>query len=649
MRLLVCICSMHINTHALPAFGNITNLIGQDFCKLMHLIWPKAKACEIVNQFRHTLKTGEPCIVNEFIEEHFDLKRSDLNHYDLNISKHYFWQINRIRLPDGSDGVVCYFQDISDRILAKQKLSENEESYHHLFNSIDEGFCIIEVIFDAHKKPVDYRFLEVNSAFKQQSGLINATGKRILELAPNINQYFIETYGRVCTTGEPIRFMHEAQALERWFDVYAFRVGGPDSLKVAVLFNNVTAKKLHETKLLVSEERLQAFVMSTADVIYTMNPDWSVMHQLHGRDFIADCNEASASWLENYIPISDQPAVLAAIKKAIAKKDIFQLEHRVIRVDQTLGWASSRAVPLKNDVGEVTEWFGAATDITYRKQVEELLVMNNMELKEAKLIAEKANFAKSEFLSSMSHELRTPLNAILGFAQLLESSTPPPSPTQTRSIEQILQGGWYLLELVNEILDLAQIESGKAALNLENLTLLDMMQQCADMIAPLAEKHGISLHFNELASNIMVHADKLRLKQIIINLLSNAIKYNKPSGTVKVDYYQQVGSIKISVVDSGEGLSQAQLAQLFQPFNRLGQNNSAKEGTGIGLVVSKRLVELMQGKIGVNSQVNRGSEFWIELNSMAEPDAVKTGLITGLDTLAELQLKPSSSHFEQLV
>jgi PAS domain S-box-containing protein len=247
------------------------------------------------------------------------------------------------------------------------------------------------------------------------------------------------------------------------------------------------------------------------------------------------------------------------------------------------------------------------TDNSVRKRVES-------ELKEATAAAEQANRAKTDFLSSMSHELRTPLNAILGFAQLMDSGTPPPTATQKRNLEQILKAGWYLLDLINEVLDLALIESGKITLSLEPVPLAEVMQECRAMIEPQAQKHGIGMTYPRLDAPLFLRADRTRLKQILINLLSNAIKYNRPGGQVTVECAPRPpSSIRLSVRDSGAGLTPAQVAQLFQPFNRLGKEGSAEEGTGIGLVVTKRLAELMGGAIGVESAPGVGSVFWVEL------------------------------------
>ena len=293
-------------------------------------------------------------------------------------------------------------------------------------------------------------------------------------------------------------------------------------------------------------------------------------------------------------------------------EDIYELTY--IRKDGSRFPAVVSVTALRDAQDAIIGYLLIGTDNTARKQVEaerrswiRRILEKNAELESARFVAEKANLAKSDFLSSMSHELRTPLSAILGFAQLMESGSPPPTPAQKRSIDQILKAGWYLLELINEILDLALIESGKLSMSLEPVSLAEVMRECEAMIEPQAKKRGISVAFTRFETPYFVNADRTRVKQVLINLLSNAIKYNKEGGTVTVNVHpSSPDSIRISVRDTGEGLAPEQLAQLFQPFNRLGQKANAEEGTGIGLVVSKRLVELMGGLIGVESTVGTG-------------------------------------------
>ena len=249
------------------------------------------------------------------------------------------------------------------------------------------------------------------------------------------------------------------------------------------------------------------------------------------------------------------------------------------------------------------------------------LEMINQELEVAMAAANSASAAKSAFLSSMSHELRTPLNAILGFTQILTSDTLPTTLAQKKEFaSHVLKSGRHLLTLINEILDLAKVESGTVTLSMEPVALDDMLDECRGMIEPLARARQIRMLFPD-ATGAVVLADRTRLKQVLLNLLSNAVKYNRDLGAVVFSCTSAgPGRVRLAVQDTGHGLQSDQVAALFQPFNRLGQENSGEEGTGIGLVVTRRLVELMKGAIGVSSSVGVGTLFWIELG-LAEPAA----------------------------
>jgi signal transduction histidine kinase/ActR/RegA family two-component response regulator len=268
---------------------------------------------------------------------------------------------------------------------------------------------------------------------------------------------------------------------------------------------------------------------------------------------------------------------------------------------------------LRDDAQALIGYLLIGTDNSVRKRVES-------ELNAAMAAADRANRAKSDFLSGMSHELRTPLNAILGFAQLLESGTPAPTATQRRNIDQILKAGWYLLELINEILDLALIESGKLTLSTEPVSLAEVLVECRAMIEAQARQRGIGISFPQFELPLFVNADRTRIKQVLINLLFNAIKYNRLEGTLAVDCAPAApGFVRICVRDTGAGLTSEQLAQLFQPFNRLGREAGPEEGTGIGLVMTNRLVRLMGGAIGAESTVGVGSTFWVEFPVTVAP------------------------------
>ncbi len=388
-----------------------------------------------------------------------------------------------------------------------------------------------------------------------------------------------------------------------------------------------TARKQVEAEQQLLDQRLRdqqfytrSLIESNIDALMTTDPRGIITDVNQQTEALTGCtrDELIGAPFKNYF--TDPDRAEAGIRQVLSGSKVTDYELTARARDGKETVVSYNATTFHDRDRKLQGVFAAARDVTERKRFEHTLQENNLELERAKAAAEKANLAKSDFLSSMSHELRSPLNAILGFAQLITSDTPPPTPSQTASIDQILHAGWYLLDLINEILDLAQIESGKLALSREPTSLAEVMLECQAMIEPQAQKRGIKMIFRQLDFPYFVDADRTRLKQVLINLLSNAIKYNQANGSVVVDCaISPPGRIRISIRDTGAGLAPQMLSQLFQPFNRLGRERGAEEGTGIGLVMSKRLVELMGGRIGVESTVGSGSIFWFELNAATEP------------------------------
>jgi PAS domain S-box-containing protein len=378
-----------------------------------------------------------------------------------------------------------------------------------------------------------------------------------------------------------------------------------------------SARKQVEEKLRWTEEGFRLMVESVTDcAIVMLDSEGRVVSWNTGAERIKGypAEEIVGQHFSRFYPAQD-------IERGMPQRDLdsaaaegrFEVEGWRVRKDGSTFWANVVFTAIRDPAGNARGFAKLTRDLTERRQVEETLT-------KAKAAAEKANLAKSDFLSSMSHELRSPLNAILGFAQLMESDSTPVTPSQKASIGEILRAGWYLLELINEILDLAQIESGKLSLSKEPTSLAEVILECQAMIEPQAQKAGIRMTFPLFDVPRFVLADRTRLKQVLMNLLSNAVKYNQSGGTVEVGCVASgADRIRISVKDSGVGLPPEKLEQLFQPFNRLGQERGAVQGTGIGLVMSKRLVELMGGVIGVESNVGVGSLFWCELSSVAAP------------------------------
>src|SRR3954463_7159237 len=388
-----------------------------------------------------------------------------------------------------------------------------------------------------------------------------------------------------------------------------------------------TARKEVEADKAKLDQRLRdqqfytrSLIESNIDALMTTDPSGIITDVNKQMEALTACtrDELIGAPFKDYF--TDPDRAEAAIKLVLSERKVTNYELTARARDGKETVVSYNAAILYDRERKLQGVFAAARDVTELKRYEQTLQQKNAELQSTKSAAEKANLAKSDFLSSMSHELRSPLNAILGFAQLMESASPLPTPSQQESIDQILTAGWHLLTLINEILDLARIEPGKLSLSLQPAARAEALRECQSMTEPQAQKHGVVMTFPTSAVPHFVIADRTRLKQVLINLLSNGIKYNQAGGAVVVDCTATTPErIRVSVKDTGAGLSPDELAQLFQPFNRLGQEGGGQEGTGIGLVVARQLIELMGGVIGVESAVGSGSVFWFELKAAAEP------------------------------
>ncbi len=406
--------------------------------------------------------------------------------------------------------------------------------------------------------------------------------------------------GTAATAGEsaPTDLIHELRRQQALLKAGALQSAIINSANFSII---ATDEKGIIQLFNVGAERMLGY--AAAEVVNKIKP--SDMH-----DPLEVRARAEALSLELATPIMPGFEALA-FKASRGMEDSYELTY--VSKDGSRFPAVVSITALRDDYGELIGYLLIGADNSVRKQFE-------LELTNARAVAESANQAKSEFLSNMSHELRSPLNAILGFAQLLASDATAQTAGQKESTGQILQAGWYLLDLINEILDLAMIESGKLLLSLEPMALDDVMQECQTMIEPQAQKYGVTITFRAMPGSAFVRADRTRVKQILLNLLSNGIKYNREGGTVIVEcVLKSPERLRISVRDTGAGLAADKLSQLFQPFNRLGQQSGGEEGTGIGLVMTKRLTELMGGVIGVESTVGVGSVFWVELIRAPKP------------------------------
>ena len=312
---------------------------------------------------------------------------------------------------------------------------------------------------------------------------------------------------------------------------------------------------------------------------------------------------------DNFIPKPyDDDYLLERVRRIFEQLEHRNRGHLQMEVNLTIG---GRRITVSADRQQIMELLFSTFEEVSRSHDE--LARANRELQKARAQADRANRAKSQFLARMSHELRTPLNAVIGFGQLLEMSTL--GPQDRESVGMIIKAGRHLLDLINEVLDIGRIDAGELTLSVEPVGIREVLQEAMDLMAPLAAERRVEMEGEVVTCDVHVMADRQRLKQVVLNLLSNAVKYNRPGGTVTIDCREgDDGRHRIEVRDTGPGIAPGNLGRLFTAFDRIGaEQDTAVEGTGLGLTLSKGLVEAMGGTLGVESEIDHGSTFWVEL------------------------------------
>ncbi|HVF72064.1 MAG TPA: PAS domain S-box protein [Chthoniobacterales bacterium] len=495
--------------------------------------------------------------------------------------------------------------------------------FRELFEAAPIGMAIVAL---------DERFLQVNTAFCKMVGYSNAelrqrTAEDITftdDIQPGRRLARSLLDGTVRFTGDK-RYIHKngnVLWVSRTASIIRNEAGEPQHFLLMV--EDISERKASETALQQSRRALEAahtenqlIMDNSQDVICTISEQGRFIR------ISAACEElwgytpaelTGKPYIDLVLP-EDRAQTEAAAKGLLVTGKITDFVNRYVRKDGTIVdvlWSATWS-PTERIM------FCVAHDVTDRARIEKAL-------REAKEEADRANHAKSDFLSRMSHELRTPLNSILGFGQLLDRQSP--TETQRPRIRYILSAGRHLLNLINEVLDISRIEAGNLQLSVEPVCVEEAVNEAIDLMRPMAAERTIQLAATAALENTTyVLADRQRLKQVLLNLLSNAVKYTAVRGSVTVNFGGSgEGVTRISVRDNGAGIAVEKLARLFTPFDRLGAEQSSVEGTGLGLALCQRLVQAMQGSIGVNSTLGNGSTFWLELPEAKSPLLAATTL-----------------------
>jgi PAS domain S-box-containing protein len=382
---------------------------------------------------------------------------------------------------------------------------------------------------------------------------------------------------------------------------------------------DITSQVESQLELADSLETKRAILDAVVDSIITIDEQFLVLDVSPATDRIYGVSQTERRGKNslNIVWPADRDHVATELRRLFRGDDgaLTNYRFRAQHVDGRMLAIETRGRLIIDEVGHEKRAVLVSRDVTEA-------VADEVGLKEAKEAAERANAAKSDFMSRMSHELRTPLNSVLGFAQILEMELK--GSDELEMVGYIHNSGKYLLELINEVLDISRIESGHISVLIEPIVLQDLEKECVELVKPQANELGVTI-FSQSDYDFQVLGDQQRLKQVLLNLLSNAIKYNRPNGSVTITCAPRPRSkVRLSVIDTGPGISPDLLDRLFTPFDRLDAETSGIEGTGLGLALSKGLVEAIGGTLGVDSQVGRGSTFWIELPNVMSPKSSVT-------------------------
>jgi PAS domain S-box-containing protein len=566
--------------------------------------------------------------------QRYDLQRSDGRWEER------YWNAINTPVLDPEDGSVRYVlhqaEDVTGSVRAEAAARESEARYRTLFDSIDEGFCVIEVLFDAEGQPADYRFLEANPAFVEQTGLVDAVGKRMRDLVPAHEAHWFEIYGRVAQTGEPVRFEAPAQALGRWYDVYAFRIDSPEDNRVAILFTDVSSRKATEGE---RDLLLEALQVERARLAYVFQQAPGFLAVLRGPDYVFELVNEAYYQVVGHRPLIGKPVLDALpevrdqgfteiLDRVVETGEPFVGREVAVRLLRTPGAPPEERfvdfiyLPLAEADGTRSGIIAHGTDVTEqvraRHEIERLLAESEQaraDAETARAEAEAANRAKSQFLAVMSHELRTPLNAIGGYTELMEMGIRGPVTAQQRDdLARIRASQRHLLGLINEVLNYAKLETGAGRYDLTDVPVRDALREAEGLIAPQARAKGLKLTVTDSAPGAAMRADAEKLRQILVNLLSNAVKFTEPGGRIVVAGAVEGEEIRFTVSDTGIGIPAHHLATIFEPFVQVRADlTRTTEGTGLGLAISRDLARGMGGELTATSTAGEGSTFTLTL------------------------------------
>ena len=526
--------------------------------------------------------------------------------------------------------------EVTDKVLAKEVVAESETKYRSLFKSIDQGFCIIEMLFDEHNKPIDYRFLEINPMFEQQTGLKGAEGKRMRELVPHHDEHWFKIYGKVALTGEPIRFVEHSESLGRWFDVYAYPIDRKEDRKVALLFSDITERKKVEVALRLSENNLRNMILQAPVAMAILRgPSFVVeianerMYELWGRGAGELLNKSIFVGLPE---VKDQ-GYEELLTGVYTTGKTFSALGIPVTLPRSEGiktvYINLLYEAFREGDGTISGIMAVATDVTEQvlatQKIEEVVAQRTKELERANTELRRSNQNLEDFAYAASHDLKEPVRKVQFFSDRLKGALDGVlNETQQRLFERIENANRRMGLLIDDLLTYSQFSRGIA--NPETVDLDKKVQLVLEDLELSIQEKEASISVDPLPT---IQGQRRQLQQLFQNLLSNALKYSKQDvppvisiryRTIKgkeapvslTEAEKELPFHLIEVKDNGIGFEQKEAERIFQMFQRL-HGKTEYEGTGIGLAIVQKVVENHRGYIWATSAPGAGATFTVLL------------------------------------
>lgn len=485
---------------------------------------------------------------------------------------------------------------------AIKSLKKSQEHYLTLFNSIDEGFCTVEVIFDDDNNPVDYRFLEVNPAFENQTGLFDAQGKLMRDLAPDHEKYWFEIYGKIAVTGEPMRFVNEAKALDRWYDVYAFKLGKTESREVAILFNDITKFKKSEKALELMNIYNRSLIEASLDPLVTIGLDGKITDVNNSTEVATGFSreEIIGTDFSDYFtdPNKARKGYKQVFHDGLVRDYSLEIKHKNGHITPVLYNASVYRDNSNNVIGV----FASARDITERKEAEKILKSRLDELA-------RSNAELEQFAYVSSHDLQEPLRMIASYLQLLERKYKGKLDAKAdKYINFSVDGATRMQNLIDDLLAFSRVTT--QANELEPTNLESIYNEVLLNLEVLINENKAIIKHDPLP---VIIADKTQISQVFQNLINNAIKFkSNDQPKINISVKEKNNQWLFSVKDNGIGIDPKHSQRIFEVFKRLHKKRDYP-GTGIGLAICKKIIERHGGSIWVKSEVGKGSIFYFTI------------------------------------